>query len=330
MTTEVWVLGDHRVGNTNQAIALAQELGLKYEVKNIKYNFLSKLPNFFLQLSPLHVTDEVLRTLKNTPFPKIIISSGRRTAPLALYLKEKSGNKLKVVQIMRPDIDSKNFDLLVLPQHDNVNQLNSNIIRIIGALSNSGTKILNGALELDKNYPEVKNFIAVLVGGDTKNHKLTEFESKLFANTLSTITNNHSCPLFFSFTRRTSEITKNIIRNMFPWPHIIYDPTTDENRQNPYYGMLGRAEFIICTGDSVSMCSEVASTGKPFYIYCPQDFKIIEKHRFFIQQLVDIGVAKKLETNISLLEDYSYPPLNEVMKVADFIKAELLDKNTHG
>ena len=328
MTTEVWVLGDHRVGNTNQAIALAQELGLEYEVKNIKYNFLSKLPNFFLKFNPLHIKHKVMKTFKGVPYPKIIISSGRRTAPLALYLKENSGNKLQVIQIMRPDIDSKNFDLLVLPQHDNVSQLTSNIIRIIGALSNSSTKISNGALELDKNYPEVKNFIAVLVGGDTKNHKFSEFSSKLLANTLSNISNNHSCPLFFSFTRRTPEITKNLIRNMFPWPHIIYDPI-DEDRPNPYYGMLGRAEFIICTGDSVSMCSEVASTGKPFYIYCPKDFKIVEKHRFFIQQLVDIGVARKLDSNLMSLEHYDYPPLNEVKKVADIVKNELLNRFTH-
>ena len=322
MTTEIWVLGDHRVGNTNQAIALAEELKLSYEVKNVKYNLLGNLPNFFLKFSPLHVASEFLKTLEKGAFPQIIISSGRRTAPLALYLKEKSGNKAKVIQIMRPDIDSKNFDLLVLPQHDNVKQLNSNIIRVIGALSNSGTKIKSGAEELAKNYPEIKNFIAVLIGGDTKKHKFTESNAKELALTLSNIAINHSCPLFFSFSRRTSAMTKNIIKSMFAWPHIIYDPS--DNLPNPYYGMLGKADFIICTGDSVSMCSEVASTGKPFYVYCPNDFKIVEKHRFFVQQLVDIGVARKLEGTTSSLEDYHYPPLNEVKKVADVIKAELL------
>ena len=324
MTAEVWVLGDHRVGNTNQAIALAEELGLSYEVKNIKYNFLSKLPNLFLQFNPLHIKNEVLKTFEQVPFPKIIISSGRRTASLALYLKEKSGSNLKVVQIMRPDIDSKNFNLIILPQHDNVQQVNSHIVRIIGALSNSATKIERGAEELSKNYPEAKNFIAVLIGGNTKKHKFTEANANAIAQALSNIAINHSCPLFFSFTRRTPEATKSIIKNMFPWPHIIYDPS--DNRPNPYYGMLGRAEFIICTGDSVSMCSEVASTGKPFYIYCPNGFKIVEKHRFFIQQLVDIGVARKFEDGTVALEHYYYPPLNEVRKIADIVRSELLDK----
>lgn len=322
MNTEIWVLGDNRVGNTNQAIALAEELGLKYEVKNIKYNFLSKLPNFFLQFNPLHIKDDSLKKLDENTFPKLIISSGRRTAPLALYLKAKSNNSLKIVQIMRPNINSKYFDLIVLPQHDKVKQLNSNIVRVIGALSNSLKKIGNGADELEQNYPQVKNFIAVLIGGNTKKYKLTESNVNRLADTLSHIALNHSSPLFFSFSRRTPQIVKSIIRAKFPCPHIIYDP--EENLPNPYYGMLAKAEFIICTGDSVSMCSEVASTGKPFYVYCSNDFRIVEKHRFFIQQLLDIGVAKKLENSTLSLENYYYPPLNEVKKIADVVRAELL------
>jgi mitochondrial fission protein ELM1 len=322
MSAEIWVLGDNRLGNTNQAIALAEEIGLEYELKNIKYNSLCKLPNFFLKFKPVHIKESILSSLAAQQFPKIIISSGRRTAPLALYLKKKSNNRIKVIQIMNPNINSEAFDLIILPQHDKIRQISSNVVRIIGALSNSNEKMKVGAEALQQHYPDLKNFIAVIIGGDTKNYQFSKFAIENFNSILMKIAINHSSTLFFSFSRRTPDILKRKIKENFLWPHIIYDPEGDSH--NPYFGMLAKADYIICTADSISMNSEIASTGKPLFIYCPNDFEF-RKHRFFIQQLFDIGVARKLNNSTNLLEDYSYIPLNEVKKVADIIKVEILN-----
>ena len=51
--------------------------------------------------------------------PDIIMFSGRRTAPLAIYLKKIFKNQTKIIQIMRPNLSPKEFDLIILPQHDN-------------------------------------------------------------------------------------------------------------------------------------------------------------------------------------------------------------------
>ena len=40
----------------------------------------------------------------------------------------------------------------------------------------------------------------------------------------------------------------------------------DGSGANPYFGMLGAADAIVVTADSVSMISEAAATGKPVYI----------------------------------------------------------------
>ena len=67
------------------------------------------------------------------------------------------------------------------------------------------------------------------------------------------------------------------------------------------------------------MCSEAASTGKPIYVFCPQNFKL-KKHRFFIQQLADLGIVKILEQNTTFLVKYSYEPLHEIDKVVEIVK----------
>lgn len=321
MNSEVWVLQDYKVGNTNQAIALAEEMGLSYETKQIKYNILNKLPNFLLKFYPVHINRLVLKTLITCNAPKIIISAGRRTASLSLYLKKLFGDTPKVVQIMHPRINLEKFDFIVLPQHDRLEQISPKVLRVVGAINNVRSKMKEGSKELSINYPTLQEFIAVMVGGITRNYKFADEDSLIFADILRKISINHSLPLFITFSRRTPVNIKNIVRSKFPYPHTIYDPM-ESNLPNPYFGMLARGEFMILTSDSISMCSEATSSGKPTYIFRPKNFKS-KKHKFFLQQLVDLGVAQELKENTEFLREYSYEPLNEVKKVIEIIKSEI-------
>jgi len=317
----IWVLVDNRVGNANQAIELAEELGASFEIKYIKYNLFARLPSSLLKLFPIHVKESVLKQLKQESFPEIIISSGRRTAALAVHLKKLSGDNSKIIQIMRPNLEPKEFELIILPQHDSFNYTLPNVVRILGSLTNVRNKLKQQQTNFKNQYPDVTNFIAVIVGGSTKNYKLTIKNVKIFAEILKSTSENHSLPLFISFSRRTPENVKHYFRECFLWPNIIYDPASSE--ANPYPAILGNAEYIISTTDSISMCSEAASTGKPVYVFCPADFKL-KKHSFFIQQLVDIGAVRRLKVTTKYLEKYEYEPLAEIKKIADLIREKIL------
>ena len=324
MKPKVWVLVDNRIGNANQAIDLAQKLGEDFEIKHVDYNHFAKLPSTLLSIFPVHVKKSVLASFKKENIPEIIISAGRRTAALAVYLKKISNKETKIIQIMRPNLEARDFELIILPQHDNFNHTLSNVVRIIGALTNVKSKVQKGSEEFQKHYPDIKNFIAVLIGGSTKGYKLTMENSVALSNILALIAENHSLPLFISFSRRTPEKVRNYFKDKFTWPNIIYNPDNPAGGQlNPYPAMLNSAEYIISTTDSISMCSEAASTGKPVYVFCPANFKL-KKHNFFIQQLVDLGLVRRLETTTSYLEKYEYEPLSEVTRVADIIKDKLL------
>ncbi|MDP5082688.1 MAG: mitochondrial fission ELM1 family protein [Rickettsiaceae bacterium] len=317
----VWVLVDNRVGNANQAIELAEKLGEKFEIKQIEYNAFGRLPNSLLSLFPIHVKKSILSNFKKAVIPELIISSGRRTASLAIYLKKLSKGKTKIIQIMRPGLDPKEFSLIILPQHDNFNYTLPNIVRILGALTNVQEKFAKARGEFEAKYPDIKQFIAVIIGGSTKKYTLTLDNAKLLESTLSTLSNNHSLPLFITFSRRTPVNVKKYFIKNFLWPNIIYDPA--DAGPNPYPIILQKAEYIISTTDSISMCSEAASTGKPVYVFCPANFKL-KKHNFFIQQLVDIGIVRRLETTTNYLEKYEYEPLSEISKVVDVIKEKIL------
>ncbi|MCC8483455.1 MAG: mitochondrial fission ELM1 family protein [Rickettsia endosymbiont of Labidopullus appendiculatus] len=360
---KIWVLADSRVGNVNQAIALAEKLGLGYQLKPIEYNFWGKLPNFLLALSPIHVKKQLLQSWEMEGFPDLIISAGRRTASLASYLKHKSAGivnsgefgarsdgatpisnrratsndvpnfssidyKVKIVQIMHPNLPFKQFDLIILPHHDKVSKEelcmnDKNMLRITGALNNVQAKIQAGGMELRKNYPYLKQFISVIIGGNSKNYQFTDENAGEFAAILSNLTKtqDEKYILFISFSRRTPNSAKQIIKNKVPSSAIIYDPTEEEAKPNPYFGMLAQADYIISTADSISMCSEAASTGKPLYIFCPSNFKS-PKHLAFTQNLLELGIAKILDKSVIQLENYNYTPLNEVEKIANIIIAK--------
>ncbi|MFK8040576.1 MAG: ELM1/GtrOC1 family putative glycosyltransferase [Rickettsiaceae bacterium] len=331
-TKTALVLKDHRIGNVNQALSLAQQLMIKYKTINIQYNCLSILPNCILSIYPIHINKsdfvELLNNNSLSKAPDFIISSGRRLAPLALYLKKFFLNQPKIIQIMRPQIALHKFDIVILPSHDNPPQNKPNIITINSALNNVTNRIKqsNEPISLFQKYPIITNekFVGVIIGGDTKNHQMSQKYADEFLQILSALHDKNKMPFFFSFSRRTPKFFKELIIKKFnDGTHIIYDPTIiNDNAYNPYLGILYNAYCLILTADSISMCSEAVSTGKSTYIHCPQ-YLPLKKHKVFVERLINLGAAKYLDCNTDLSTIYHYEPLNEVEKVVDIIKNKI-------
>jgi len=338
---KIHVLADDRTGNTHQAIALAEKLTEEYTIIKLQYNCLAKLPNFLLKYYPIHIKSELLQDIIAKPLPDIIITAGRRTAVLAFYLKKKFKN-IKLIQIMQPSLPYDAFAAVILPYHDLSNSQNvipwldhgiqkkikedwiplqaheMTILPINGAINNVTEKFAAANLELQKHYPDLKQFIAVIIGGNNKKFNFNEDEATLFSSLLNKIYTNQKIPFFITFSRRTPITVKSIIKNNMSSSTIIYDPTEDTG-YNPYVAMLANAKYIISTADSISMCSEAASSGKPLYIFCPQNFNS-SKHKIFIKQLVEQKIARIFDESVTMLEEYNYKPLNEAERVAEIIR----------
>ena len=99
---EIWILADNRPGTFSQSIGLAEEMRLEYKIINLNYSFLSALPNCFFSQSFWRLKKDSREKIKNFGYlPRIIISSGRRSAPIALHLKN------QVKQPINFDLDPK-------------------------------------------------------------------------------------------------------------------------------------------------------------------------------------------------------------------------------
>ncbi len=294
----VWVLTDNRAGNSKQALALAEILGLPYKVKKLKYNILAKLPNF-LKFGFMGISSDSKSKLNGKP--DVIISAGRRTAHVALALKKKTG--AKIVQIMNPGFSYKDIDVVVLPHHDKKPKQKylKKTVFIHGALTHNDSEVISKEsqkwFEHFQNYSEP--YIGVLVGGKSKKTNFTKFNAKTLAKMLIGMVDKLGGTLLITTSRRTPknsiEALENQLESRPDINYYIYDYHNDKG-SNPYLALLDLSEKLVVTGDSVSMCSEAVHTGKPVYIFYEENM-ISSKHRKYLDHLFDKGLASPLYEN---------------------------------
>ena len=88
---------------------------------------------------------------------------------------------------------------------------------------------------------------------------------------------------------------------------------------NPYFGMLGLADCIVVTGDSVNMVSEACATGKPVHVFQLEggSRKFFSFHAAFVAH----GLTRPFEGR---LEDWRYTPPDDVARAAAAVRKLLV------
>lgn len=320
---DIWVLTDSKIGSNNQAIALAEKLGRKYDILNVDYNFFASIPNMLLPKNFIQVKNPKFKLLLKNKKPKLVISASRKTALVSASIKKIDSN-IKNIHILRPGISLSNYDLVAIPQHDkNIKNEYSKVIRYIGALNNVPEKIERNFDKFSQYYSEFidSDYASVLIGGNTKKYNYTKSSTLELIEKLKNISLSNNIKLFITFSRRTPKFVKNIIKDLFVENSKIYDPNSDD--LNPYPAMLKKSKFVIATCDSISMLSEIASTGKSLFLFIPTNFNSF-KHKTFAYQLMDLEIAKIINKSHNLLQEYNYSPLNETKKVSDYVNSMIL------
>jgi mitochondrial fission protein ELM1 len=314
---KVWVLTDKFTGNAKQALSLAHVLFSEFLEIKLNYNFFEFIPNIIKGPSLLGLNKETKKQITK-PFPDIIISSGRRTAAVAAFIKKKNPNT-KIIQILWHELNNNLFDVVILPKHDKYQA--SNIIYIDGALTNISPRVLED--EKAQNPSLFTDFalnkIALLIGGDTKKGNLTEKHILELIAKVNTIALDTSSALLISTSRRTNPALIQTLKDNIKVPYFMYD--VNQDTPNPYNAMLAYANIIITTGDSISMVTDACSSGKRVMIYQNPDF-IGSKHYQFINSMFAQNYATDL-LEYENWHDKNYALLNNFDKITPQITARL-------
>ena len=308
MKKTIWALFDDRMGSIGQAKGVLQELGDDYEIieKKIVYTKFAAMPNWLRGRKFLiGVNTKLSDNLKTKEYPDIVLSVSRRTAPIALWLKRRSNNKTKIVQLMLPGkYGLKDMDLVVVPEHDRGKAEGDNIFYITGCPHRITDKTLAEAkAKWDPEFASLpRPLTTVLVGGSIKGKPFTDDNAQLLADGIAYIQNRVSGSILITSSRRTGKSAEKIIMNKIK-DIPAYTYLWGEKKENPIMGFYACADRIIVTGDSVSMTCEACGTGKPVMVFTGKKW-LTSKHLRFVKSLVD----KKYAVNISDYNAVDFSP----------------------
>lgn len=313
-----WVITGGDIGTENQCLGVAEALGLQPVVKRIKLRFpwlyLSPWIRFGERYSLSAKGDQVA-----PPWPDILIACGRKSVGIALHVKKTSGGKTFIVQIQNPNISPEHFDLVAVPRHDRMHDA-ENVLVTTGATHRVTPEKITAAKKTFESVfsPLPVPRVAVLIGGNSGAYRMTPETTQKLAQQLLSL----KAGLMITVSRRTGPENTRLLREALKGPHIYFWDGTGEN---PYFALLGFADHIIVTEDSVSMVSEALSTGRPVHIAPLKGGT--PRFDIFHKAMREQGYTKPFTGQIKL---WSYTPLNDTMEVADEIRRRMkLKESSH-
>ena len=247
----IWVLLGPRTGDNNQALALAEALGLPFETRTLAYNALQAV-SVWLPATALTL-DRASRRHLQAPWPDLVIAIGRRSVPVARWIKKQNQRRTKLVRIGHPRIDPRLFDLVVTTRQYPVPP-GDNVVLLPLAMSRFSTPPEPTPDEAAwlADLPAPRRLLAI--GGATKYWSLS---ANRVADAIRTL-GQRDGSLVVATSRRTDPGIAAAARALLPSSGRLVEGSCPR-----FPVLLDAADEIFVTGDSISMLSEAILTGKP-------------------------------------------------------------------
>lgn len=306
----VLALSDHAAGNRRQATALAQ--ALRAEAHHAEVAF----PHFSRWMAP-HLPERAIGALpaiaRDAEGPLLAIGCGRQAALALRALKRARGRTVFTVQILDPRCKLDDFDLLVVPEHDDLS--GPNVLRTLGALHPVDERWLSQARE---NFSDLsglsKPWTSVLIGGPNRAQSIdADWLTRLFDQLAGE--RERIGTLAISASRRTPPNLREFIRrHALKLDAMVW--LDDRDGPNPYPALLAYADRIVVSPDSVNMISEAVAVGVPVHTLLTQPLK--GKLQRFHAALRERGLLHDLAAR-----SWPRPPLRELPAIVDEVKARL-------
>ena len=302
----VWVLTDGRPGHISQTLGLAEALAPHPVVKRLA------LRTPYRQLSPfLGWAGGKALTADSAPiappWPDLIVTSGRSAIPVAFGIKRANGGRTKLVNVQDPGYFRGRFDLIVVPEHDDLT--GPNVMTTAGALGRVTRERLSEAamrfLPSLSHLPDPR--VAVLIGGANAVFTTGPEVAARIGRDLASLAKS-GAGLMVTFSRRTGPEIESAVRAALAGASAVI---WDGSGENPYFAYLALAHHVVVTEDSASMVSEAASTGRPVSILKLQGGS--PKFTRFHAAMQKRGATRPFGGR---LEDWRYEPVDETSRAA--------------
>ena len=259
----VWLVVGEKPGDNAQVRAIAEALGWPYQERRIAMqpSWVRGKPRV---RASLHHIDASRSDALAPPWPDLLITIGRRLSMVALWVREQSEGRTRLVLIGKPRRLAGRFDLVVASAQyrargANVVQLGLPLMRV-----DAGAVAAAADAWRVRLAPLPRPLTAVLVGGPTKPVRFDAGAARELARALARSAEGGT--LYVTTSRRTPPEVVESLAGALPAATPFYRWQPDA-QDNPYLPLLGLADRFVVTSDSVTMMVEVARLGRPLAVF---------------------------------------------------------------
>jgi hypothetical protein len=283
----VWLLLGAKGGDNAQGIGLANALGWSYEAKQLAFNPLHVVPSVLVRGSLANLDRKLSATLA-PPWPDLVISSGKRSVPVAKWIQEQSDGRARLIHVGRPWAPLEWFDLIIttpqygLPARPNVLH---NTLPLHGT-DGVDQKNVVGNGRWERELKELaRPLVAVLVGGNSPSYVIDPATAAKLGAEASTAARKLGGSLLIVTSPRTSPEAADALEAAIEGSHYFH--RWRKGSDNPYRAILALADRFVVTGDSASMIAEACATGRSVSIYpVPRRFDAVPGSAMFREGIV--------------------------------------------
>ena len=302
-------------GMISQVEGMAKALNAEYSHKIVRLRFpWNLIPPKFTPISQIVLKDKIYITENETP--DIIISCGRKSVIPSILLKRKNSN-IFTIHIQNPKVNSKNFDVVIAPQHDS-QYYGSNVYHSEGAIH----YITYEEIQAAKNYLSSKiksnKIVTIILGGPNKYYSFSKEQlMEIFQSIRQGFILNGYEAIIVPSMRTPKTIIELAKKEMGKFGHVV-----DTVDKQAYLSAYALAKYVVVTCDSISMISEAAASGKPIYVAHMKPKKDIYRFKRFFELFEHMGIIKN---HISPLPNtpWTYKKHNEAVKISEELKNKI-------
>ena len=310
--SQILVVTDGHAGNVRQARALAD--ALKLPTQDIV--LAPRAP--WRWLAPRRVGGaerafgaELEARLRDPALARTLAIGCGRQAALATRLLREHG--AQAVQILDPRIRTSHWDAVVAPQHDRLR--GANVVELLGSLN----PVQDGWLGASRaafaalgKLPGPRT--ALLIGGPTSDMRMSMRRLDRWLRDVRKVVEREGGSVLATTSRRTPPaMVARVKKRLQGLPGIVWSGSVDG--RNPYAGLLGWADRIVCTADSVNMISEAAATRAPVFV--AGDRQLHGRPRRFVEALRERGRVRPFD---AVLAPFDAEPMRETQRVAALLR----------
>ena len=259
LRNECWAITDAAAGNQRQALALAGLMGLPVRHLQLEphapWSWLA--PRF--ALGGIAALPAEQRAQFAAPWPQLAIGCGRAAALFTRMLRRLSRGQCRTVQILDPRIAPAHWDVVIAPLHDQLS--GPNVLTPLGSLNPVDEHWLADGRDACPGFEALPQpRVGVLLGGPRRQLALDAGYARTLAARLLARRAREGGSLLVLASRRTPAAALAIFRDaLADAPGLVWSGPDDG--RNPYPGVLGWADRLVVTPDSVNMLSEACAVG---------------------------------------------------------------------